>query len=244
MSSDKCLVSVASMGRENYNKGQLKLIRSAVESGWDGDYLMSSVDGYCDEYMGVKIELGSWPVTRKHGVSWQHKDNPYQFKPYAIQEAIEKGYSKILWCDSSIRMVKNPNELFEIAAERGVVAFDNIGYPLKNWISDWAIACLKLSSEKLESMPQIMACCIMFDFNNPIAIEILNAWIAGSLNGSFQHEEGNRPGYRASRHDQSYLSALLNLRGIEFLPYGNLVYPPHDTSGEYGSNFYFINKGV
>lgn len=243
---DKCLVSVASLGRENYNQAQLKLIRSAVEAGWDGDYLMRSVDGYCDEYLGVKIEQGSWPLTQRHGVSWQHADNPYQFKPFAILEAIERGYKKVLWCDSTIRMVKNPTKLFDVAAERGIVVFDNLGFPLKNWLSDQAQKSLCIPDNDLENMAQIMACCILFDFNVTNTNKILNMWIEGSLDGSFQRGESLRPGYRGSRHDQSYLSGLLQRMnfGLPFIPYGTLVYPPHDTNGEYGNDFYFVNRGV
>lgn len=241
---DKVLVSVASHGREDYRKAQLKLIRSAVEIGWGGDYLMRCVDGYCDEYMGVKIELGSWPITEYYGVSAQQKDVPYQFKPFAIQEARDRGYKKILWCDSSIRIVKDPAPLFELAAERGIVAFDNLGFPLKDWICDWAMDQLKLSVEELEPMPQIMACCILFDFNNPVTAEIFDRWVIGSLNNSFYYNTSTRKNFRASRHDQAYLSCLMNQAVIEFLPYGVLVYPPHDTTGEYGLDFFFVNRGL
>ena len=59
----KVLVSVASKGREDYNKAQLNLINSALRytnhtRHWFHDFLMRSVDGYVDEYKGVKIELG------------------------------------------------------------------------------------------------------------------------------------------------------------------------------------------
>lgn len=242
---DKVLVSFASHGRENYNFAMLRMIRASIEAEWDSDYMLRSLDGYCDEYLGVKIKLGSWPVTARHGVSWQQDDNPYQFKPFAILEALEAGYKKILWCDSTIRMVKNPRPLFEIASKQGIVAFNNEGFPLKNWLSDHAQHSIGISNKELEGMPQIMACCILFDFNVPITNVIFDKWIGGSLDGSFQKTHSNRPGYRASRHDQSYLSGLLNKHGIPFLPYGTLVYPPHDKEPfEYGNNFYFINTGL
>lgn len=241
---DKVLVNVASLGRENYCKGQLKLIRSAVESGWDGDYLMRSVDGYCDEYLGVKIEIGSWPVTNGYGVCWQHADNPYAFKPFAIQEAVDRGYKKILWADSSIRVVKDTSPLWDIAAEQGVVAFHNLGYDLKDWICDWAMYQLKLSEQELEPMKQIMACAILFDFGNPVTADIQAEWMKGATNNSFYYTESKRPNFRASRHDQSYLSVLLERSKIQLLPYGKLVYPPHDLNGEYGTDFYFVNRGV
>ena len=132
------LVSVASQGRENYNKAQLNLIRSSLNTSngrnWYGDYLIRSVDGYVDQYLGVQITTG-WPVTEEFGVSWQHADMPYQFKPYAVWEAYEKGYKRVLWCDSTIRIIKNPNNLWDKCNELGILAWDNEGHPLKNWIS-------------------------------------------------------------------------------------------------------------
>ena len=136
------LVSVASSGRENYNKAQLNLIKTAKDAvntkrNWFGDYLIRTVDGYTDEYLGVKIKLGSWPVTEKYGVSWQHKDRPYGFKPLAVWEAIEAGYTKILWCDSTIRIMKNPEPLWEKCAEHGILAWDNVGHELQDYTPEF-----------------------------------------------------------------------------------------------------------
>jgi hypothetical protein len=221
------LVSVASQGRENYNAAQLNLIRSSLNTNngrnWYGDYLIRSVDGYVDEYLGVKITK-EWPETKEFGVSWQHKDMPYQFKPYAVWEAYEKGYQRVLWCDSTIRIMKNPEPLWEKCNQRGILAWDNEGHPLKHWISDYAVK--KTGLQDLEAK-QIMACCIMFDFSNPITETIVRQWIEGSRNNSFHHSTNgsSRKDFRTDRHDQSYLSALLSVHGIEVEPYGELAYP-------------------
>jgi hypothetical protein len=213
----------------------LNLIKSAA-AWWDGDYLIRSVDGYCNKYYCADIKLGSWPITEKYGTSWQHKDMPYQFKPFAIQEAIESGYTKILWCDSTIRLMRNPDPLWELCAEHGILAWDNEGHPLKDWISDWAID--KLGCD-ISNMKQIMACCIMFDTEHQKTLEVIEKWIDGSLNGSFQQEASRNPNYKGSRHDQAYLSALMQMYDISIQPYGTLAYPhytPIDPT--------FINWGV
>ena len=84
MSDKKIVVSFASKGRENYNKAQLGLIKSCVNAGWDGDYLIRSYDGYCDNYLGVDIKLGSYPITEKHGLCPNHAEIPWGFKPDII----------------------------------------------------------------------------------------------------------------------------------------------------------------
>lgn len=242
----KVVVSWASMGRENYPAAQLRLIKSCVNAGWDGDYIMQSLDGYCDNYMGVPIELGRYPQSIKYPLHNNHAEIPYGFKPTLIQEAYEKGYEQIVWCDSTIRMAKNINPLLEIASERGVVAFDNLGHPLKNWISDIALQMLDITEEQLQDIKQIMACVIIFDLSNPVGMKIFTEWMTRAHDGfSFQNGYGStRKGFVAPRHDQACLSGILWKHNIELLPYGKLVYPPHDKTLEYGDDFYFINKGI
>jgi hypothetical protein len=205
---------------------------------WYDDYLIRSVDGYCDKYEGVEIKLGSWPSTLKYGVSWQHADMPYQFKPFAVWEAYEEGYNQVLWCDSTMRIIKNPEPLWNQCKELGVLAWDNEGHPLRNWISDYAVK--QLGSPDISNMKQIMACCIMFDFTNPKTLPLVEDWIDGSLNNSF-HPTTNgssREGFKDNRHDQAYLSALLYKYDIPIQPYGGLAYP-HYTPGD----TYFLNWG-
>lgn len=237
----KVLVSVASKGREDYNKAQLNLINSAVKSShwqqhWHWNFLIRSVDGYVDEYKGVKIELGSWPVTEKYGVSWQHADMPYQFKPFAVQEALERGYRQILWCDSTIRIFKNPEPLWDKCKEHGILAWNNEGHPLKDWISDYAIGWAGVD---VTDMKQIMACCIMFDFDHPKTRIVFDEWIEGAVNNCFYFDESTNPDYKGSRHDQALLSALMQKHGIEIQPYGELAYPHYTPIDPY-----FVNWGV
>lgn len=215
----KVLVSVASKGREDYRKAQLALIQSthAHKFRLSHDYMMRSVDGYCDNYYGVDIKLGSWPVTEKYGVSWQHADMPYQFKVFAIQEAREKGYSRVLWCDSTIRLMADPEPLWEQCATHGILAWDNEGHPLKNWIAPHATKAIGIDTEGVK---QIMACCIMFDFNHPITQVVFDEWIECSRNGSFLNK-----GFDNHRHDQACLSAILYKHGVPIQPYGALAYP-------------------
>lgn len=238
---DKVLVSCASKGREDYRKAQLSLIKSShtVQLRATHDYLIRSVDGYADNYLGVDIKLGSWPVTEKYGVSYQHEDMPYQFKPFAVYEAYEQGYKKVLWCDSTIRILRNPDELWDKCNELGVMAWDNEGHPLRHWISDYAVEVL--GNPDISQMKQIMACCIMFDFTNQVTIKVVEDWIEGSQSNCFHPttDGSKREGFRGNRHDQAYLSALLYRYNIEIQPYGNLAYPHYTPVKPY-----FINWGV
>lgn len=243
----KVIVSFASHARENYNKFLLGLIRSSNEAGWvdnGGEFYLRSFDGYVDEYLGAKIINGSYPVTEKYGLCNNHAEIPWGFKPNLILEAYEKGFTEIIWCDSKIRMIKYPEPLLKLASEIGVVAFNNWGYPLKNWISDLAQERLRITNAELEDMKQIMGCMIIFNLNNPKGLEALNFWLQASRDGvSFQNYGSTREGFIASRNDQSCLSGILYKLNIPIQPYGALCYPPYDTTKEYGEP-YFVNSGT
>lgn len=242
----KVVVSFASKGREDYNAAQLRLIKSCVDSGWDGDYLIRSYDGYCDNYLGVDIKLGSYPITERYGLCNNHSEVPWGFKPNLIQEALEKrNYESVIWCDSTIRMKKDITPLLEYAKVNGCAAFDNLGHPLKNWISDVCLEHLHISEQELEGIQQIMGCCIIFDFTTMKGRSIFEEWMALSRDGvCFQNYPSKREGFVAHRNDQSTLSGILWKHGVPLLPYGKLVYPPHDKTLEYGSDIYFVNKGI
>ena len=243
---DAVIVNFASQGRENYLKAQLRMIKSFVEKGWDGDYLIRSLDGWVDQYMGVPIKNGEYPKPAGVEVIYNHNEVPYQFKLNIILEAKEMGYKTIIWVDSTITMEKDLWPAIQHAQIHGVAAFDNIGHPLKNWISDIALERLGITEEELETIPQIMACVIVFQMNTPIGVQIFNEWLAASQDGvSFQNGyESKREGFIKHRHDQAVLSGILWKHGIPLLPYGNLVYEPHDKTGEYGNFFYFVNRGI
>lgn len=233
----KVIVSLSSSGRENYNEAQLGLIRSIDRKAPDYDTHLRSVDGYVDEYLERKILLGDWPNTEKWGKSWSHQNMPYQFKPFMVAEALEMGYKKIIWCDSTIRVINNPDPLWALAAEHGIVAWDNEGHPLEKYIPDHQLEYLGIDSAK--GMYQIMACCIVFDFDHPKTMQIFERWIDGAKNNCFHHNESKNPHYIASRHDQALLSALMNINNIPVQPYGGLAYRHYLPVEPY-----FINWGV
>jgi hypothetical protein len=162
---------------------------------------------------------------------------PYQFKVFAIQEAREKGYTRILWCDSTIRVMQPVEPLWSQVKEHGILAWNNEGHSLENWISDFAID--KLGGPNVTGWKQIMACCIMFDFTNKKCVEVFDKWIEGAKNGSFYHDYSSNPNYKASRHDQAYLSALMRLHNIPIQDYGALAYPHHTPIKPT-----FLNHGV
>src|SRR5882762_6815111 len=205
----ECIVSFSSSGREMYNKAILRLIRTFKETGYDGDFLLRSTDSYVDEYLGVKILLGSLPITEKYGKSYNMEEVNYGFKLFLIWEAYE------------------------------------LGFPLKNWVSDFALERSGVSEMHLENMNQVMCCAVFFDFDHPSTIDIFEEWMKMCLDGvSFNMKNGSvRPGFLGHRGDQPCLSLILGKRNIPLLPYGTLCYEPHDVTKEYGEPI-LVNRGI
>lgn len=241
------IISFASHARENYNQAQLNLIKSINNSGFECDQLHYSFDGYVDEYMGININncKGIQFPQPKAFTGYPHSEVPYHFKPAIFQIAREKGYDQVIWCDSTIRVKKDLQPLLDIAKEQGIVVFDNLGHPIRQWISKECRAQMNVTDQELVTMPQIMACVIIFDFTNPKGVTIFDEWCSYANDGiSFKNGTSERSDFKAHRHDQVVLSVLCNRNGIKMQPYGQLVYPPHDVNGEYGNDIYFVNKGI
>ena len=237
------IVSFASKGRDDYRVSLLRLIDSCKEH-WPGDLLIYSPDHELSEYKGVTIHKG-WP--QPEGVkSFTHSEMPYQFKTAMIQLALEKGYKRIIWLDSSMQLTKDITPLLDRSAT-GIVTFHNLGHPTYKYLSDSAEKMLWKEGffydRDLVEIPQIWGGAFMLDFNKKDAVNFFDLLKEFSCNGSFKDSGSSRYGFIAHRHDQSVMSVLLYGK-CDMLPYGTIVCPPHDRTGEYGNDYYLVCRGL
>lgn len=231
----QCVISFASKGREDYNQAMERNIIQAKKH-YNGDFLYYSLDQGNRTVAGELIRQGLPENCPPHQVV------PYGFKPYLFQEAYNLGYRQILWMDSTVMMMSNPAPVFERMKSKGVVAFHNLGHNLPAWISDKAVK--NTGIDVYQEPTQIMACVVGFDLSHPEGKEIFDEWMALAKDGeSFQDNPGSWPGFKAHRHDQACLSALLWKHEVKLLPYGNLVYETH-KDGYKGKTIFFMNKAI
>lgn len=235
------IVSFSTKGRENYNGMLLRLIDSCKEH-WKGDLLIYSPDHELSEYKGVTIHKG-WPdpVGIK---SYTHAEMPYQFKTALIQKAIELGYERIIWLDSSMQLKKDLTPLFD--HEFGITTFHNLGHDTWKYLSDDAAIKLwgdTIYLDKLKTIPQIWGGAFALDLTKSVACNFFEDLKVWSTNGSFKESGSKRDGFIAHRHDQSVMSVLLHYRN-NMLPYGQILCPPHDRTGEYGNDPYLVCRGL
>lgn len=234
------IVSFASKGRERYDLQLLRLIDSCLEH-WKGDLLIYSPDHELSEYRGVTIHKG-WPDPI--GIkSYTHAEMPYQFKTALIQKAVELGYERIIWLDSSMQLKKDLTPLFDMS-EGGITTFHNLGHPVYRYLSDSAMELLGVDDDSLLDKPQIWGGAFMLDLTKSDACNFFNLLRHFSINGSFKNGGSKREGFVAHRHDQSVMSVLLTGFKYAMLSYGQILCPPHDKTGEYGNDPYLVCRGL
>lgn len=219
----RCLISYAKNGRERYEDA---LDRNLFEANKHTD-----------------VDKNFFKGTLPQGCP-THQEVPYAFKPYIFKEMFDKGYTQVIWVDSTIVLSKDLFNIWNYLKANGVLAFHNLGHPLRSWISDIALAELKISEEELDDIEQIMACVVGFDISHPVGKKVFDEWYKlAEEKISFQNNGSNRKGFKAHRHDQAVLSGLLWQNDVKLLPYGNLVYGEH-SNGFNNKEPYFINKGI
>lgn len=238
------IVSFSSNGRDAYNKSILRLIDSCKQH-WQGDLLIYSPDHELWMYRDTPI-VHSWPDP-EFMQSYTHAEMPYQFKTSLIQKALELGYKRIIWLDSSMQLTKDITPLLD-ASKTGIITFHNLGHPTYKYLSDNAEKLLRdrgyfADWTPIEQIPQIWGGAFMLDFNKQNVVDFFEVLKEFSMNGSFSNAGSSRNGFIAHRHDQSVMSVLLNGK-CDMLPYGTIVCPPHDATGEYGRDYYLLCRGL
>lgn len=256
------IVSFASNGREDYRKSLLRLLDSCAKH-WRGDVLVYSPDHWVETYRGYTIHKG-YPKP-KAIKSFTHQEMPYQFKTAMIQLAVEQGYERVWWLDSSMQLVRSLEPLMEtfkvfspggytgqvdvdpVIEDRSIITFHNLGHPTYKYLSDnakWLLNSYFDTNKTLKEIPQIWGGAFMLDFTKENARNFFEMLKLFSLNGSFKDGPGTDPEFVAHRHDQSVMSVILSRYKHTMLPYGNILCPPHDRTGEYGLSHYLLCRGL
>lgn len=182
-------------------------------------------EDYTAKLNGLLNSLGNWPHDTRIYKSYPanvtpHGVIPYKFKFDLIQQARNDGYTRIVWLDSSIRVVQDPTALF---GEHGIFAFDNLGHPLWRYLSDRARHNLSLTEGQLKQIPQTWGGAIGFDFTKDKACEIFAEIVRQATMGSFETSGSSRPGFVSHRHDQAVMSAIFWKNKYTLLPYGTIA---------------------
>ena len=150
-----------------------------------------------------------------------HKVAPYAFKAYCIEEAIKRGYTHILWCDSPIYATQSLDAVFDYIDKHGYLFFDNIGHGLGKWTSDKCLDYFDISRPDSFKIKMIMACCMGFKYDHPIILDYIlqcknKTIIAGAWN-NHEKQVSRHERCKGHRHDQSIISCLIHNNQLDIL---------------------------
>lgn len=223
MNNEKiCIISYGVGGW--YKSGQHRLVRSLNYNGFAG---------CVNSYTSHPYE---WPL---------HSDNPYAFKIYAFNEALNEGYTHILWLDSSVYAINDVMPIFDYINDNGTFAF-RTGYNCAQSCNDRILLHNGITRDEAEQVPEYATGCVGLNFGNEKARNLFARWMenmqAGMFKGSRLHDnQSNDKRFLFHRQDQSAFSLSLHKQGIE-LPANQefISYYPNKIS----DNQLFFIKGL
>lgn len=197
-----------------YPHGSRRLAKSLNFVGWAGDAI---------------IHEGEYPPE-----SYTHENIPYYMKIAAFEEAIAKGYTHILWLDSSFFAIENPMKMFDIINGQGYYFFSS-GYNLAQSVNDIALQYVGLSRDEAEGVNEWASGCVGINFLNPDGAALYGRWKelmdAGLSKGSRLHDKQSAdPRFLFHRQDQSCISlaawelGLRNEKGLDMVAYKGTPY--------------------
>ena len=165
----KAVVSFAN-SRNQYVKGIARLDES-LRANFDGDFL-----GFISE-ASVDAPL--------------HSVNPYAFKIYCIQKAIDAGYEQILWLDSSCFAIKNIQPIFDHIEEHGYIMQD-AGHFIGSWTNDATLDYFGVTrDEMMEVRCYGNAGFLGLNFETEIANNFFDFWKLSMEKGFFKGSWNN-----------------------------------------------------
>lgn len=202
MNQKKCIVSFANE-RSNYLKGLARLGES-LRNNFDGDFLAFVGEASCGA-----------PA---------HEENPYAFKIYCIQRAIEAGYEQILWLDSSCFAVAPVQPVFDEIEKDGFI-FQDSGHWLGNWANDQTLAYFGLNRDEAMNMRMIgNAGFLGLNARPSKPMFFFQQWKQAMLDGMFKGAWNNNEKTESqdercfgARHDMGCSSALVHQLGLAHL---------------------------
>jgi hypothetical protein len=226
----RCIVNFFSSGRENYQKGSERLILTILKQKLDIDVHIFSpqfIKPFVETIENTTLyTYPGYPINNLYGECKPHKEEPYQFKSYAIQTMREMGYESILWCDSSIMLFKNPEHYFELSKEIGVILFDNPGCTEATWTADDCLNQMGCNPVYANTFFECDAGMMLFNFSVPVTHKVFDEYIKYCNDGiCLNGKSGStRPEFKAHRHDQSIISYIAKKNNITLLSYGAWCY--------------------
>jgi len=164
-------------------------------------------------FVGWPYSVKTWKDEYPDGYH-NHADFPYYFKISAFQWAIKKGYTNIMWVDSSFWAVRSPIPIFELANEQGYFLFRS-GYTVAQSCNDTALKAANITRDQAAEINEYASGCVCLNLSNPIGKGLYQLWKnymdIGLSKGSREHDgQSEDKRFLFHRQDQSCLSIAMH----------------------------------
>jgi len=156
-----------------------------------------------------------WTNTLPKG-SRSFYDSLYGFKPWAIQEAIDRGFRKVIFLDPAMILVDKIDYLFQF--DMMAVMDDNLLY---NLISDKCRITYLLTNEQIKDRKWhlVGGSIYYFDFTKEVTQKIFETWKSMEEKGLFgSQEEEATERLQGHRADETCMAISMYLHGVEPTP--------------------------
>lgn len=196
----QCIVTFANR-HNNYIKALARMVDS-LRYNWDGGFMAFT----SEESIGAP----------------SHLDQPYAFKLYAIEKALDAGYTQILWIDSSCYAIRPIQPVFDHINEHGYIMQD-AGHFIGTWTNDRTLEYFGINRDEAMNMRCYgNAGFLGLDFENGKAKQFFYEWKSAMLRDLFKgawtnndKTESQDERCRGHRHDLSVGSIIAHKMGLE-----------------------------
>lgn len=218
-----CIINAAIGGW--YPQGQKRLVRSLVHHGFNWEILT----------------WDKWPNNNFD------KSCNYNVKAAAFEEAIEKGFTHILWLDCSVWAIKDPNPIFDIINHDGYYFWSN-GYNCAQECSDKCLEYFGVSRDLAETWKVASTSMFGLNITNPVGMEFVHRFIQSARDGVFSgsrfHDgQSSDPRFLHHRQDQSAASIILNQLGCKIHTPGEFSWY-YNEQGPIPEEVIFVMRGM
>jgi len=143
--------------------------------------------------------------------------NAYEDKLYAIKQAGDLGFKKILWLDSSITLIegKTLEPIEKYIADHGVYLYAS-GFKSGETANSKALEFYETNTDEQMRVPEVASNVVGIDLESEVGRYFFNAWVASLASEANQGvkwpsedqaiKENPDPRFLFSRHDQSTAS--------------------------------------
>ena len=171
----------------------------------------------------------------------------YNIKADALTVALNQGYERILWLDSSVWAIKPIERVFDYIDHHGWYFYSN-GFNLRQTADDNALKYFGITPDQAWEMPDLSSSMFGLHMGNPKSQQFAKQWLQSAENGfwatSREHASGsNDPRYKFDRQDQSCATALMHKLGMDMTE-RNFYSAIANDKGDYPESVCLVMRGL